>query len=77
MAGDKGRMELESRLDDPLHLIEHLLRVMRADVERDEAFERLIHELEDQRAALIAIRLRGRSRAEAPPDLAPRASTVP
>jgi hypothetical protein len=51
--------ERESRreLDDPLNLTEHVLRVLRSDVDRDAAIERLIRELEDQRALLIASRL--------------------
>jgi len=65
-------MELQSRLDNPLHLIEHLLGVMRTDVERDDAVERLIQELEDQRAALIAVLLSRRSRTGALSLLSPK-----
>jgi hypothetical protein len=50
-------MDSEPRLDDPLPLIEHILTVLRAEVDRDAAMERLIQDLEDQRAVLVAARL--------------------
>jgi hypothetical protein len=48
----------ERRFEDPLELIEHVLEVLRRDVERDEAIERLIQDLEDERATLVATQLR-------------------
>jgi len=51
-------MDVERQLDDPLKLIEHVLGVLRNDVDRDAAIERLIQDLEDERALLIATRLR-------------------
>lgn len=51
-------MEAERRFEDPLGLVEHILEVLRKDVdERDEAIERLIQDLEDERAALVAQRM--------------------
>jgi hypothetical protein len=44
----------ERRFEEPLKLIEHVLEVLRTDVERDEAIERLIQDLEDERATLVA-----------------------
>jgi hypothetical protein len=50
-------MDSEPRFDDPLLLIEHVLTVLRTEVDRDAAIERLIQDLEDQRAELVAARL--------------------
>lgn len=50
----------ERRFEDPLELIEHVLEVLRTDAERDEAIERLIQDLEDERATLVAGQLRRR-----------------
>lgn len=47
----------EPELDDPLRMIEHILAVLRKDVDRDAAIERLIQDLEDERAILVASRL--------------------
>lgn len=44
-------------LSDPLKMVEHVLSVLRQDVDRDAAIERLIQDLEDERAALVASRL--------------------
>jgi len=44
----------ERRFEEPLKLLEHVLEVLRTDVERDEAIERLIQDLEDERATLVA-----------------------
>jgi hypothetical protein len=38
--------------------LEHVLAALRADEDRDEATERLIQAMEDERAALLADRLR-------------------
>jgi hypothetical protein len=46
------------RFEDPLELIEHILEVLRMDADRDEAIERLIQDLEDERATLLAGQLR-------------------
>lgn len=53
-------MTADDRLDDPLKMVEHLLQVLRRDRDRDDAIERLVQELEDQRAALLARRLNER-----------------
>jgi hypothetical protein len=50
-------MDPERELDDPLKMVEHVLGVLRDDVDRDAAIERLIRELEDTRALLVASRL--------------------
>jgi len=57
-SGRQMSMNVERQLDDPLKLIEHVLGVLRNDVDRDAAIERLIQDLEDERALLIATRLR-------------------
>jgi hypothetical protein len=57
-SGKTMSMDVERQLDDPLKLIEHVLGVLRNDVDRDAAIERLIHDLEDERALLIATWLR-------------------
>jgi hypothetical protein len=57
-SGRQMSMDVERQLDDPLKLIEHVLGVLRNDVDRDAAIERLIQDLEDERALLIATRLR-------------------
>ena len=51
-------MDPEPQLDDPLKMVEHVLGVLREDADRDAAIERLIRELEDERALLVASRLR-------------------
>jgi hypothetical protein len=51
-------MDPERELDDPLKMIEHVLGVLRKDVDRDAAIERLIQDLEDERAQIVASRLR-------------------
>jgi hypothetical protein len=50
-------VEGEGDLSDPLDLVEHVLVVLRRDEDRDAAIERLIRDLEDERAALVASRL--------------------
>ena len=47
-------MASEARLEDPLKMVEHLLDVLRRYEDRDGAIERLIQELEDERAALLS-----------------------
>lgn len=44
-------------LDEPLELIEHVLDVLRTDDDRDDAIERLIQDLEDERAKHVASRI--------------------
>ena len=50
-------MASEPRFEDPLKLVEHILAVLRTEVDRDEAIARLIEDLENERAALVASRL--------------------
>jgi hypothetical protein len=44
-------------LGEPLDLIEHVLDVLRTDDDRDDAIERLIQDLEDERAKQLASRI--------------------
>lgn len=55
-------MEADALRNDPLKMVEHVLGVLRRDDDRDEAIERLILELEDERAVLLAARLGRRER---------------
>jgi hypothetical protein len=50
-------VERAVELSDPLKMVEHVVNALRSDVDRDAATERLIQELEDERAALVADRL--------------------
>jgi hypothetical protein len=53
-------VEPDALPNDPLKMVEHVLDVLRRDEDRDAAIERLIAELEDERAVLLAARLRRR-----------------
>jgi anti-sigma-K factor RskA len=55
--GSNEKRESERELDDPLKMIEHVLGVLRTDDDRDAAIERLIRDLEDERAMMVASRL--------------------
>ena len=49
-------------------MVEHVLGVLRNEADRDAAVERLIQELEDERAVLLAERLERRAGPRRSPD---------